>query len=466
MCGYLHFPFWIPIIIIIIIIIINREGWKYQVEIWRGIASPNYGSNSIFTNMSSRNIRNSYRITRRAGQQGARPSASGQAEVEKLSTDLPSQPAVAANPTESLSQQGPSTPERAGTNTDRRNTRQKWTREDYIEVVFCYYKAKADPSEGVTKDTYRMWRERNPNKRPNLTDNALMNQRRFIEKQNKLTGIELDNIKQRVENELNVQNNQTDNVADDVSVEEANNLHEEPNEEEVEPSQTPSEIKDLVNEIKRARAEWENIRMAERPLLPKISMNRKTELLIKQANQAIQLVIAEEVPNLNNINLLQYVTAYVISEKLGKTPKIPKTKSNKRQQPKWKTRIENQIKSMRADLSILTDMAQKGETQKISKKNQRIKKKYKITTNVQELEAVRESLKMRIQAKAQRIRRYVKRSKQFSQNQMLQTIEKSSSETLVKNRYQLKNHLRKKQLKHFGVPSWRTIESTTTQQSG
>ena len=83
--------------------------------------------------MSSRNIRNSYRIARRAGQQGARPSTSGQAEVEKLSSDLPSQPAVAANPTESLSQQGPSTPERAGTNTDRRNTRQKWTREDYIE---------------------------------------------------------------------------------------------------------------------------------------------------------------------------------------------------------------------------------------------------------------------------------------------------------------------------------------------
>ena len=53
---------------------------------------------------------------------------------------------------------------------------------------------------------------------------------------------------------------------------------------------------------------------------------------------------------------------------------------------------------MRADLSILTDMAQKGETQKISKKKQRIKKKYKITTN-QELQAARESLKMRIQAK-------------------------------------------------------------------
>ena len=117
----------------------------------------------------------------------------------------------------------------------------------------------------------------------------------------------------------------TDSVAD-----EANNCCDESNEDEIEPSQNPSEIEELVKEIKRARAEWENIRMAERPPLPKISVNRKAELLIKQANQAIQLVIAKETPNLNNINLLQYVTAYVISEKLGKTPKLPKTKSNKR----------------------------------------------------------------------------------------------------------------------------------------
>ena len=37
-----------------------------------------------------------------------------------------------------------------------------------------------------------------------------MNQRRYIEKQHKLTAIELDNIKQQIENELNEQNNQTD----------------------------------------------------------------------------------------------------------------------------------------------------------------------------------------------------------------------------------------------------------------
>ena len=120
---------------------------------------------------------------------------------------------------------------------------------------------------------------------------------------------------------------------------------------------------------------------------------------------------------------------------------------------------------MRADLSILTDMAQKSETQKISKKNQRIKKKYKITTN-QELQAMRESLKMRIQAKAQRIGRYVKRSKQFSQNQMFAHNRIKFFRNLGKQQLSVEKHLRKKQLKHFGVPSWRTTESTTIQQSG
>ena len=204
--------------------------------------------------------------------------------------------------------------------------------------------------------------------------------------------------------------------------------------------------------------------MAERPLLPKISVNRKAELLIKQTNQAIQLVIAEEAPNLNNINLLQYVTAHMISEKMGKTPKLPKTKSNKRQQPKWRTRIENQIKSMRADLSILTDMAQKGESQKISKKKQRIKKKYKITTN-QELQTVRESLKMKIQAKAQRIRRYVKRSKQFSQNQMFANDRKKFFRNLGKDQISAEKPPKKEATETFSSKIF-TIVSRRSEYDG
>ena len=63
-----------------------------------------------------RNIRNSHRITRHTGQKGARPLVSGQAEDEKLTTDLPSQPILEVNPNENLSQQGPSRTERPANN--------------------------------------------------------------------------------------------------------------------------------------------------------------------------------------------------------------------------------------------------------------------------------------------------------------------------------------------------------------
>ena len=175
-------------------------------------------------------------------------------------------------------------------------------------------------------------------------------------------------------------------------------------------------------------------------------------MLIKQTNQAIQLIIAEETPNLNNINLLQYVTAYVISEKIGKTLQNPKRRSNIKLQPKWKTRTENQIKGMRADLSILTDMAQKSETQKISRKKQTIKRKYKITT-IQDLHTAREFLKMKILAKAQRIRRYEKRSKQYKQNQMFANNRKKFFRNLGKEQVPVEKPPKKEATETF----WRNI---------
>ena len=127
---------------------------------------------------------------------------------------------------------------------------------------------------------------------------------------------------------------------------------------------------------------------------------------------------------------------------MGKMPKILKTKSSKQPQLKWKTRKENQIKRIRAELSILTDMVQKGETQKISKKKHRIKSKYKITTN-QELQTVTGYLKMKIQAKAQRIWRHVKRSKQFSQNQMFANNKKKFVRNLGKEQMSVEKPLKK-----------------------
>ena len=107
---------------------------------------------------------------------------------------------------------------------------------------------------------------------------------------------------------------------------------------------------------------------------------------------------------------------------------------------------------MRADLSILSDIAQKGETGNISNKKQIIKRKYRITTN-QKLQTIRESLKIKIQAKAQRIRRYVKRSKQYRKNQMFSNNRKTFFSNLGKDQILVEKPPNKEATETF----WRNI---------
>ncbi|CAH1111968.1 unnamed protein product [Psylliodes chrysocephalus] len=77
--------------------------------------------------------------------------------------------------------------------------RQQWTREQYADIMWCYYYAMANKTdEGVTKSTYSIWRERNPDIFPTINPNTLANQRRFILREKKLTNIELEQIKTEV----------------------------------------------------------------------------------------------------------------------------------------------------------------------------------------------------------------------------------------------------------------------------
>ena len=65
-----------------------------------------------------------------------------------------------------------------------------------------------------------------------------------------------------------------------VLLEETNSPYEERNPDQAELLQNQPEIEELVREIKKARAEWENVSMSERPPLPKIALTRKTKMLI------------------------------------------------------------------------------------------------------------------------------------------------------------------------------------------
>ena len=63
--------------------------------------------------------------------------------------------------------------------------------------------------DNITKETYTIWRQRNPNARPNMDTNKIASQRRYIEKNNKLTAIEIYQIKVYIEQESRCMNENT-----------------------------------------------------------------------------------------------------------------------------------------------------------------------------------------------------------------------------------------------------------------
>ena len=83
----------------------------------------------------------------------------------------------------------------------------------------------------------------------------------------------------------------------------------------------------------------------------------------------------------------------------------------------WKIRMQRQISTWRKDISVLAEKGTGSDNGKLNRNKGRVLQKYKVT-NARETAQLVETLKQKVQAKAQRIRRYEKRKTQFIQNKM------------------------------------------------
>ena len=154
------------------------------------------GSDKLL-NMMRQTNRKSYRIARRAGQQGARHSVGNQAGGEKCTTGTNSAHPQASegNHTEEQPQQGPLDDQSVPT----KKKREKWQRDEYKQIMKAYYTAIDHPSDDSnTKQTYAIWRAENQNIRLYIDENKLANIRRDIVRNKRLTEAEIEQIKQQV----------------------------------------------------------------------------------------------------------------------------------------------------------------------------------------------------------------------------------------------------------------------------
>jgi hypothetical protein len=153
--------------------------------------------------------------------------------------------------------------------------------------------------------------------------------------------------------------------------------------------------------------------MSERQRLPKLRENNKIMCLKNEMNGIIAEILEQNEINITDINHLIYAAATVITERITKPGKMVKNGRNK---DSWKIRIQKEISNWRKELSILMESGLGSDKVELDIKERKIFQKYKI--NAKETAELIEKLKQKVQAKAQRIRRYEKRNNQCIQNKM------------------------------------------------
>ena len=99
-----------------------------------------------------------------------------------------------------------------------------------------------------------------------------------------------------------------------------------------------------------------------------------------------------------------------MTQKLNEPSKRSK---NRRNVKFWKIRMQKQISSWRKEISVIAETGTGSDNGKLNRKKRKIFKKYRVK-NAREVAQLTETLKLKVQAKAQRIRRYEKRETQYS----------------------------------------------------
>ena len=145
----------------------------------------------------------------------------------------------------------------------------------------------------------------------------------------------------------------------------------------------------------------------EREPLMKLHTNKKNKLNIRIGNIALDQIIKDIKPkDIITLNELTYSTAKAITERCSMKKKNRNRTSHK--QPTWKRKIQEKTETFRGELSILEDLS-KGINVK-TRKGQIVKRKYKLQ-NENDITTGKERIKQKVQVKAQRIRRFEKRTK-------------------------------------------------------
>jgi hypothetical protein len=231
-----------------------------------------------------------------------------------------------------------------------------------------------------------------------------MNQKKYIMKHNKLTEMEIEEIKREM------QANQRSHLEEreEEELEQPGTVRDgerKPNaafttEEETEIHQQRDRTYKLKEKFERKYYQMTQIAIDNRPRLEKLQNMLKIKVIMKTANEAMEEIVDEKDLNITELNHLIYAASTVVTEEINGTGEY-KLQTQRSKKPPWFRRIRRSKNDFRKELSALVEIRRDNKKVKNVRRT-RLLKKYNIE-NTEELDQLIEELKKKVSAKTQRL---------------------------------------------------------------
>jgi len=290
------------------------------------------------------------------------------------------------------------------------NKRIRWSRQEMKEMM-CFSYIKEMTLRKNYKEVYKLWRERSTVARINLDAKALLNQNSYILKAQRLTAVEIDEIRENIRLEIR---EATEDYTNEVNGDrtDANVIeYQKRNKKNVafdkaEINKYPSaegEQHTVKNKLKKdLQIMWHKVRLlhiSEREKLPRFKTQGKLIKLQEEINGVIEELLVENEMNVTDINNMIYAAAPIMTQILNEPDKRSK---NRRDVKFWKIRKQKEISSWRKELSLLAETGTGSDNVKLNRKKRKIFQKYRVK-NAREVAQLTETLKPIVQVKAHKL---------------------------------------------------------------
>lgn len=316
------------------------------------------------------------------------------------------------NPAPSVSSANQPTTTKAG----KPRQRIQWTDEMNTNVMRCFY---ITTKLGKVKTGYRDEFLKNfldiyPQMSGSVTTQRLADQKRHIIEKEKLTQIEIENIKHEAAILIGETSPQQDTIQNNHTIpetpllpsqnddaQETTNDYEQHHisHQEIPENATSTELI-IKHKLLANITKWKNITATNRNTLPRLNIRKNTYSLIDITNTHILPEICNNVRTLEHLHLIVYATATTILQLNGQEIH-ENILTHNRKKPKWQVRIENKINSLRKDIGRLTQYDKGNRSKRILKHVKQIMEKEPRTIT----EAI-DTHKQKLSAYAARLRRY------------------------------------------------------------